>query len=225
MPIRKKKWIPKDEQERRIDSLNWREARDLYESDSLRWEKRMNDLVPGLWFEVAQDYLNNSAPLTEQVLKNVKPDKRAKRAHKDYLTYLLENLYEHWVPSTYDEYDRRNQAGKMYPPTNSLPGFGDIDAAIDQRMWGDQRASNIMDSLFIEQYLPYYDDPKIKRKIEAALKRLQKNRVPATYPGYNELLERRNEITDEPEYEEVRTPEGNVSRPTLETLMEWYNEK
>lgn len=194
-PRRKRKWIPTNEQERRIDSLNWRQARDLYESDSLRWEKRMNDLLPGLQFEVAQDYLNDPASITESAHKwlvDVKSRKRAQRAHKDYLNNLYIKLFEHWVPSTYDEYNRLNQEGNMYPSMNSLPRVN-IDAAVDQRMWGDQRAANIMDSLLIEQYSPYYDDPKIKRKIEAALERLQKNRVPATYPGYNELLERRNE--------------------------------
>ena len=50
-----------------------------------------------------------------------------------------------------------------------------------------------MDSLVIEQHLPYYDDPKIRRKVDAILEQIERNRVQPTYPGYDKVLERRNE--------------------------------
>lgn len=227
---RKRKWIPRNEQERRIDSLDWRQARDRYETDNLSWERRMSALLfDDYLLDIAQDYLNNPRPITEELLKRFIDIKSNKKAHKDYLTRFGEQALEHWVPSTYDEYYRRNQEGNMRPPRDIVSKYDsqNIDAAIDRWMWSNQRASNIMDSLVIEQHLPYYDDPKIRRKVDAILEQIERNRVQPTYPGYDKVLERRNEPSSwtaepgsEPEYKIVLTPHGYVSRP-IDPILEW----
>ena len=45
--------------------------------------------------DIAQDYLNNPRPITEELLKRFIDIKSNKKAHKDYLTRFGEQALEH----------------------------------------------------------------------------------------------------------------------------------